>query len=330
MITHNIKKIGGLIIGATLFLGATVSAQSFNDVPTSSKYYNAIETLANAKIVKGYDDGTFKPAQSVNRVEALKMILNAAQIATTTSTGDFSDVAADTWFAPFVYTAKARGMVSGDGTTGTFKPARTVIKAEFLKMALLGFNHNVSKHNEKTNVAADVSNGAWYVPYLSYARVLLVIEPDNNNKLYPEKTLSRGECAEILYQLIILKQGGNTQKYLKLTESELLNVILKLSEDNVSAARGHVNSSVTYSELALKSDPNEGIVKAAHEIALGMQNLVTAYEYGINGEAENLVIFANKAKEKAGIAYSYSTSTQPIGKKIKEYANALLEQATSN
>ncbi len=323
------SKITTFLLGVSICLASSASAQSFNDVPTGSKYYNAIETLANAKIVKGYNDGTFKPEKSVNRVEALKMILNAAQIKTTTSTGNFADVESSAWFAPFVYTAKAKGMVSGDGQTGNFKPARTVIKAEFLKMALLGFNHNVSKHNGKTNVAADVPNGAWYVPYLSYARVLLIIDPDANNKLYPEKTLSRGECAEILYQLIILKQGGNTQKYLKLTESELLNVILKLSEDKIAEARGHVDSSVQYSELALQSNPNEGIVKAANEIAKGMQDLVSAYEYGMNGDGDNLVKFANSAKEKAGIAYSYSTSTQPIGKKIKEYADALLNQVSN-
>ncbi len=324
IMNNNIKA---LIIGASLLMTSISFAQSFNDVSTGSKYYNAIETLAHANIINGYEDGTFKPEKSVNRVEALKMILNAAQISTGVSTGNFSDVANDAWFAPFVYTAKSKGIISGDGKTGTFKPARTVIKAEFLKMALLGFGHNVEKHKGKTNVAKDVSNDAWYLPYLSYARVLLVIDPDTNNKLYPEKTLSRGECAEILYQLIILKQGGNTQKYLKLTESELLNVILKLSEDDISASRGHVDSSVQYSELALKSAPNEGIVKAANEIALGMQDLVTAYEYGINGDKENLIKFSNSAKEKAGIAYSYSTSTQPIGKKIKEYADALISQA---
>ncbi len=323
------STITSLLVGTSFLIVSSVSAQSFNDVSTGSKYYNAIETLANANIINGYDDGTFKPEKSVNRAEALKMILNAAQITTTTSEGSFSDVESGAWFAPFVYTAQSKGIVSGDGSTGTFKPARTVIKAEFLKMALLGFEHNVTKHNGKTNVAADVSNGAWYVPYLSYARTLLIIDPDANNKLYPTKTLSRGECAEILYQLIILKQGGNTQKYLKLTESELLNVILKLSEDKISDARSHVDSAVQYSELALNSAPNEGIVKAANEIAKGMKDLVTAYEYGMNGDGENLIKFANSAKEKAGIAYSYSSSTQPIGKKIKEYAEALLSQATN-
>ncbi len=316
------------LIGAMLFISSGVSAQSFSDVSTSSKYYNAIETLANANIVNGYDDGTFKPEQSVNRVEALKMILNAAQISPSVATGSFSDVESSAWFAPFVYTAQSKGIVSGDGNTGAFKPARTVIKAEFLKMALLGFDHNVNKHNGKTNVAADVPNDAWFVPYMSYARTLLIIDPDANDKLYPTKTLSRGECAEILYQLIILKQGGNTQKYLKLTESELLNVILKLSEDKLADARTHVDSSVQYSELALQSAPDEGIVKAANEIAKGMQDLVTAYEAGVNGEGDRLVQFANSAKEKAGIAYSYHTSTQPIGRKIKEYADALLSQVS--
>ncbi len=314
------------ILGLVLFSHSF--AASFPDVPSSSKYYNAVEALAGAKIIKGYEDGTFRPDQKVNRVEALKMILQSAGISSqTVSSSDFSDVLSDQWFAPFVATAKAKGIVSGDGKTGKFLPAREVIKAEFLKMALLAFNHDVSKHNARINIANDVSNNAWYKSFMSYSRALLIISPDVNNNLYPEKKLTRGECVEIIYQLIILQKGGNVQKYLKLTESELLSVLLSLSKDDIKKARAQVDSATFYSSLALKESPETGIVKAANETALAMQDLISAYEFGLKKDYEALRDYANKAKEKAGIAYSYSSSTQPIGKKIKQYADILLRQA---
>lgn len=311
----------------SLGLLSIASAASFSDVSPSSKYSNAIETLANKGVINGYEDGTFKPDQKVNRVEALKMILKAASISSdTVEASEFSDVPHSEWFAPFVSTAKKRGIVSGDGSTGKFLPARVVIKAEFLKMSLLAFDHDVSKHNGRKNVATDVSNDAWYISFMSYARTLLIVAPDSNNKLQPDQQLSRGECAEIIYQLLILQQGGNVQKYLRLAESELLSVLLSLSTDNIKNARIHVNSAVFYASLALKEKPEEGIVKAANEIALAMQDLISAYESGLSQDVEGVKNNANAAKEKAGIAYSFSSSTQPIGKKIKQYAKELLLQ----
>lgn len=300
---------------------------SFSDVSSSHPNYKAIETLANAGVINGYEDGSFQPEKSVNRVEALKMILGAAGITVqSVSDSGFSDVPADQWFSSFVMTAKDKNIVSGDGSTGNFFPARTVQKAEFLKMALLAFGNDVSKHNGRTGVANDVPNDAWFVPYISYARALLIISPDSNNNVYPTKELSRAECAEIIYQILILGNGGDVQKYLRLTESELLNVLLALSTDSVAAARSHVDSAVFYSGLALEQRPNEGVVKAAQTIALALQDLVTAYESGINQDPVKVKEYALLAKEKAGEAYGYSTATQPIGKKIKQYADELIAQ----
>lgn len=48
----------------------------FTDVPQYTWYYLELMNLDLLGIVKGYEDGTFRPNQSVKRIEAVKMINN--------------------------------------------------------------------------------------------------------------------------------------------------------------------------------------------------------------------------------------------------------------
>ncbi len=66
--------------------------------------------------VEGYPDGTFKPEQSVNKVEALKMLLNTFDVGTEeTSTRPFSDVSITAWYAEYVNTALVLGLLEETG-----------------------------------------------------------------------------------------------------------------------------------------------------------------------------------------------------------------------
>jgi len=94
----------------------------------------------------------------------------------------------------------------------------------------------------------------------------------------------------------------------------------------VVTAQSEVQNAVTYSSNALKLLPNQGIIKAAHEISLAMKDLVDAYEAGLVQDWEKVKTYSNNAKTKAGNAYNYSNSTQSIGKKIKSYADSILSQ----
>lgn len=51
----------------------------FLDVPENSPYYLPVKFLREKGIVRGYGDGTFRPSQTVNRVEAISIIFNSAK-----------------------------------------------------------------------------------------------------------------------------------------------------------------------------------------------------------------------------------------------------------
>ncbi|MFH1375863.1 MAG: S-layer homology domain-containing protein, partial [Patescibacteria group bacterium] len=85
--------------------------------------------------VGGYPDGSFQPANSVNRAEAMKMILSAANLSGTAPSSTFSDVPSGAWFAPFVNYAAELEIVNGY-PDGTFGPDKLVTRAEIAKMIM--------------------------------------------------------------------------------------------------------------------------------------------------------------------------------------------------
>lgn len=64
------------------------------------------------KWIEGYPDKFFHPGRSVNRAEALKIVLNAFSfVMTTPSEKPFEDVEIDDWFAPFVDLGKQKNIL---------------------------------------------------------------------------------------------------------------------------------------------------------------------------------------------------------------------------
>lgn len=85
--------------------------------------------------ISGYPDGTFKPAQTVNKVEALKIILNAFGLNTATPRTNllFSDTNTSDWFAPYLAAAVQKNLLE-EKTSSPFKPANFRNRGEVAEM----------------------------------------------------------------------------------------------------------------------------------------------------------------------------------------------------
>ena len=124
-----------------VFLAAsatTAHAQSFADVSQDHPAYTAIEKLKEIGILQGYDDGTFKPEKTVNRAEAVKIIvaplLSEKQLLEATTTV-YEDVPAGVWYLPYIEWARqALGIIDGPPEKTLFHSESPVILVEFLKM----------------------------------------------------------------------------------------------------------------------------------------------------------------------------------------------------
>lgn len=194
-----------IVMVAVLSTSLLAWADSFPDVPEDYRYYPAIEFLDERQIIKGYDDGTFKPDGLVNRAEALKIIVGAAAI----DTGGeydilFPDVLKTDWFFTYVMTAHSKGIVVGY-KDGKFKPANSVNLAETLKMLTMTFGTELPA--VEADVFADVLVKDWFAPYFLYAREKNLLLPDDDNKISPDQVITRGALADLVYRMITVKEN---------------------------------------------------------------------------------------------------------------------------
>ncbi|MFH1533582.1 MAG: S-layer homology domain-containing protein [Nitrospirota bacterium] len=79
--------------------------------------------------VSGYDDGTFKPGNNVNKVEAMKMLLEVFDVETEYPVANpFVDVSKDEWFSNYIYTAKKMGILEEAG--GNYWPSMEIRRGQ--------------------------------------------------------------------------------------------------------------------------------------------------------------------------------------------------------
>jgi len=66
--------------------------------------------------ISGYPDGTFKPANNINKAESTKMLLEIFEVPLATpKTKPFLDVNLEDWFSKYIATAKNMGILEEAG-----------------------------------------------------------------------------------------------------------------------------------------------------------------------------------------------------------------------
>ena len=102
---------------------------SYSDVSEGQWFNNAISTLANAGILSGYPDGTFRPNAPITRAEFTKIAASFFERVEYTIDNPFNDVDDDDWFYKFVMAAYEGGLITGY-PEGDFRPNANISRAE--------------------------------------------------------------------------------------------------------------------------------------------------------------------------------------------------------
>lgn len=184
-----------LITAMTLFLCSfNVFAEViFSDLDEDDISYAAAVHLQKSGIIDGYEDGTFRPDEKVNRAEFLKMVLAAAssdglfegEIA---GEGCFNDVESE-WFSTYVCAAYDQGFVDGY-EDGYFRPEQGVNFAEASKIVSNVFQVEFDFETQEN----------WFEPYV------VILEKKNaipDTIMYFDQELTRGDVACILSDFMV-------------------------------------------------------------------------------------------------------------------------------
>lgn len=315
---------------------AAAASQSFSDVPPNHPASAAVEYLRAQGIINGYADGTYKPAKGVNRAEALKIILASIipeESLRMYTRSPFSDVPEGSWYLPYVEAGRTvLGIISGPPDRLTFLPENPVNKAEFLKMFLLSQRVNVTgSYGElQSPLASDVRSTDWHFPYVRYGMSASMLLVSEQGLLRPDAALTRGDVAQMMYHYFMYGLGKRTQALLSLTESEIVNVLSMIEEEQIEQAEYAAARATVASRGALASDPDKAIVKGVVKTAEGFQAIVRAYRAGTEGRADDAIRLSGEAWNLAAKAGEFSADLdevalqlQALAKKIADSARAL-------
>jgi hypothetical protein len=107
---------------------------TFSDTENGQWYGKYLNTAYNLGIVEGYPDGSFRPTNTVNRVEFLKMLLEAMDedLQDGILEDVYEDVPANEWFAPYVLFAKENELI--DVTDNQFRPSEGMTRGEVAEL----------------------------------------------------------------------------------------------------------------------------------------------------------------------------------------------------
>lgn len=106
------------------------TTNDFSDVTADSWYNQTVSTLARMGIVKGYEDGSFRPNAPITRAEFGAIATRFfAETGATYEPGTFTDVTGDEWFANAIQDAVNLGLIGGY-PDGTVRPNNNITRAE--------------------------------------------------------------------------------------------------------------------------------------------------------------------------------------------------------
>lgn len=134
--TINRAELLTLLYRATERTPAESMAGCFKDIGRGSWYESIVCDASAQGFVSGYPDRTFRPQQSVNRIEALKMLhtvfgFDHPESMPPALGASFEDIDLSAWYAPYLASAYMRQVIPVSGQEGPmFQPGALLMRGE--------------------------------------------------------------------------------------------------------------------------------------------------------------------------------------------------------
>lgn len=166
----------------------------------------AIETLAAYGVLNGMTKTTFEPAANLTRAQFAKIVVGALNL-TPEYRGTFKDVAQSAWYAPYVDTAAAYGIVNGVGD-GKFNPDGAITVQEAAAMtaraaSLCGMDPALEHPDTALRAYSDASRvSSWAKLSMAYCAAS-GLWAQGASALTPTRQITRGEIAQMLCGLLL-------------------------------------------------------------------------------------------------------------------------------
>lgn len=276
------KKIIAFILAFSMLF--CINAMAFTDVSGEGETAKAINKLVTAGIVGGYEDGTFRPNNTLTRAELCKMI-NLVFEYSDKAQSQFIDVKSENWFYDYALVAKQAGYIGGF-EDGTFRGNGSLTKEQFC--IIIDRCAGLYELPVEVKITDKVSDWARQSVNKVLQNGLMKVGTDGVFKA--TQNITRGEVAQVLALYVTVKEdtdttppgdgGGSSQP-----EDETIKAI-----QNVLTALDKI--SFTADEL-----------KVINPIKQGMTYALRDYKNGININKDYIQTTYGNLVQEAKTAY---------------------------
>ncbi|MBE5722049.1 MAG: S-layer homology domain-containing protein [Clostridium sp.] len=281
------KKLLPLALTAAMIVPSVPAMAAPSDI--AGHWAESVITQWQSKgLIQGYEDGTFKPGNTITRAEFVTLMNNAKGFWSEGSI-NFSDVKNGSWFYSAVARAVAAGYVKGY-SDGSFKPGNTITRAEAAVMianaARLSANEaGAYRFTDVGSIPAWARGSVGAVVAAGY----MTGYPDGS--FYANASISRAEAVSSLNHMLGGTAYQPTQPTTPTTDTTKTTSDDVVIEDkgttlknqtvdgNVTIAKSVGNGDVTLRNVTIKGDL---IVKG------GGSNTVTLEDVDVRGKARLL------------------------------------------
>lgn len=180
----------------------------FNDIqayPWAEAYIN---DLASRKIINGYADGSFKPADNVKRADFIIMVINAIGADKGQEiTENFDDVSEGAYYYRAVGIAKELGIANGNGD-GTFAPTSYITRQDMMIIAKKSLEivkgSEITGNVDVLDKFADKNEISAYAVESLAAMVENSVVNGTGNNIEPKSNTTRAQAAVIISKALAM------------------------------------------------------------------------------------------------------------------------------
>lgn len=184
---------------------ALTPATKFTDLATVPWAAEAIEYLANQKVIQGVRADAFEPDRAVTREEFVKILVGAFDVSWSGQVTDFADVDASAWYAPYVFAAAEKGIVQG--IDARYFGIDAEISRQDMAVMLYRTLQILEKELQKTVTVQSFADEAQIAEYAKEAVDALcgygVMNGVSETEFAPEDHATRAMAAKVIYLLMV-------------------------------------------------------------------------------------------------------------------------------
>lgn len=316
------KKLAAMVLCGCMTLQVTAWA-AFTDMKDTRWDWarDAIESMTDSGIIKGYDDNTFKPEKSVSKIESLILMARVAGV-DEAANADFVSAAVDAYqseLKSYNTTYKReisyllyRGMLTKDDLPLYVSDSESGVALKRYESAILLtkllWNDSLSASSQQTltfSDAADIPSTA--KAYVSYVVANGIMNGMDGNTFNPMGEVTRAQMATLLYRVMgnfpVTVVRGNMVSYdadkkeLKVRDADGVNKGYTLTAKaavRLDGVAAEADSIWVGSDVIINIDTN-GVVRLVEALSPEAQQTVTGIFTKYQSASDGVAVYVTDA-----------------------------------